>query len=165
MLLVIPGFPDSSAGKESTCNAGDPSSIPGSERCPGEGIGYPVQYSWASLVAQLVKSLPTMQETWVQSLGWEDTLEKGKATHSHILAWIVTHDWEDNDQNIVKRIKETIWAPFPRLMQKILTKKEKVLINYAFKIIKSHFQLNYKNQFTLLNDTSLTYEITLLIPL
>ena len=50
-------------------------------------------------------------------------------------------------------------------MQKILTKKEKVLINYAFKIIKSHFQLNYKNQFTLLNDTSLTYEITLLIPL
>ena len=72
--------------------AGDPGSIPGSGRSAGEGIGYPVQYSWASLVAQLVKSLPTMQETWVQSLGWEDTLEKGKATHSHILAWIVTHD-------------------------------------------------------------------------
>ena len=135
MLLVIPGFPDSSADKESTCNAGDPSSIPGSERCPGEGIGYPLQYSCASLVAQLVKNLPAMQETRVESLGWEDTLEKGKATHSHILAWRVRHDWEDNDQNIVKRKKETIWAPFPRLMQKILTKKEKVFINYAFKII------------------------------
>ena len=49
--------------------------------------GYPLQYSWASLVAQLVKNLPAMQETWVQSLGWEDPLEKGKATHSSILAW------------------------------------------------------------------------------
>ena len=54
--------------------------IPGSGRSAGEGIGYPLQYSWASLVAQLVKNLPTMQETWVQSLGWEDPLEKGKAT-------------------------------------------------------------------------------------
>ena len=52
-----------------------------------EGIGYPLQYSWASLVAQLVKNLPAMQETWVQSLGWEDPLEKAKATHSSILAW------------------------------------------------------------------------------
>ena len=49
--------------------------------------GYPLQYSWASLVAQLVKNLPAMQETWVQSLGWKDPLEKGKATHSSILAW------------------------------------------------------------------------------
>ena len=73
------GFPDSSAGKESTCNAGDPSSIPGSERSTGEGIGYPLQYSWASLVTQLVKKPPTMQETWVRSLVWEDPLEKGKA--------------------------------------------------------------------------------------
>ena len=56
-------------------------------KIPGEGIGYPPQYSWASLVAQLVKNLPAMQETWVQSLGWEDPLEKGKATHSSILAW------------------------------------------------------------------------------
>jgi len=52
----------------------------------GEGIGYPLQYSWASLVAQLVKNSPAMRETWVQSLGWEDPLEKGKATHSSILA-------------------------------------------------------------------------------
>ena len=81
------GFPDSSVGKESTCNAGDLSSIPGSWRSTGEGIGYPLQYSWASFVAQLVKNLPVMQETWVRSLGWEDPLEKGKATHSIILAW------------------------------------------------------------------------------
>ena len=61
--------------------------IPGSGRCPGEGIGYPLQYSWISLVAQLVKNLPAMQETWVRSLGWEDPLEKGTAIHSNILAW------------------------------------------------------------------------------
>jgi len=61
----ILGFPDSSAGQESACNAGDPSSIPGLERSPGEGIGYLLQYSWASLVAQLVKNLPAMWETWV----------------------------------------------------------------------------------------------------
>ena len=77
----------SSAGKEFTCNAGDPGLIPGSGRSGGEGIGYPLQYSWVSLVAQLVKIPPAMQETWVQSLGWEDPLEKGKATHSSILAW------------------------------------------------------------------------------
>ena len=61
--------------------------IPGSGRSVGEGIGYPLQYSWASLVAQLVKNLPAMQETWVLSLGWEDPLEKGKTTHSSILGW------------------------------------------------------------------------------
>ena len=81
------GFPDSSVGKESTCNAGDPSLIPGSGRSAGQGIGYLLQYSWASLVAQLVKNLPAEWETWVWSLGWEDPLEKGKATHSSILAW------------------------------------------------------------------------------
>ena len=78
---------DGSAGKESACNAGDPGSIPGSGGSAREGIGYPLQYSWASPVAQLVKNLPAMRETWVQSLGWEDTLEKGKATHSSILAF------------------------------------------------------------------------------
>ena len=55
--------------------------IPGLGRSPGEGIGYPHQYSWASLVAQLVKNLPAMWKTWVQSLGWKDPLEKGKVTH------------------------------------------------------------------------------------
>ena len=77
-------FPDSSVGKESICNAGDPGSFPGSGRSAGEGIGYPLQYSWASLVAQLVKNPPAMWQTSVQSLGWEDPLEKGKATHSSI---------------------------------------------------------------------------------
>ena len=81
------GFPDSSAGTESACTAGDPSSIPRSGRSAGKGIGYPLQYSWASLVAQLVKNPPSMQETWVQSLGWEDPLKKGKATQSSILVW------------------------------------------------------------------------------
>ena len=77
----------SSANKKSTCNSGDPGSIPGSGRSAGKSIGYPLQYSWASLVAQLVRNLPAMQETWDQSLGWEDPLEKGTATHSIILAW------------------------------------------------------------------------------
>ena len=63
------GFPGSSAGKESTCNVGDTGSIPGSGRSPGEGIGYALQYSWASLVAQLVKNPPAMLETWVQIPG------------------------------------------------------------------------------------------------
>ena len=81
------GFLSSSANKESACNARDPSSIPGSEISPRKGIGYSLQYPWASLVAQLVKNPPAMQETCVQSLGWKDPLEKGKATHSSILAW------------------------------------------------------------------------------
>ena len=70
-------------------NARDSSSIPGSGRGAGKGIDHPLQYSWASSMAQLVKNLPTMQETWVQSLGWEDPLEKGKSIHSSILAWRV----------------------------------------------------------------------------
>jgi len=99
------GFPHSSIGKESSCNAGDPGSIPGSGRALGEGVGYSLQYSWASLVTQLVKNPPIIRTTWVQSLGWEDPLEKGKSTHSSILAWRipwtiqslgsqrVRHDW------------------------------------------------------------------------
>ena len=81
------GFPGGSDGKESACNAGDLGSIPGLGGSPGEGKAYPLQYSWASLVGHLVKNLPAMQETWVRSLGWEDPLEKGKATHASILAW------------------------------------------------------------------------------
>ena len=75
-------FPGSSAGKESACNAGDPGSTPGSGRSSGDGIGYPLQYSWTSLVVQMVKNPPTMWETWVQSLSgnipwrraWQPTL-------------------------------------------------------------------------------------------
>ena len=103
--ILAVGFPHSSVVKESSCNAGDPSSIPGSGRSAWEGIGYPLQYSWAFLVAQLVKKWPAMRETWVWSLHWECPLEKGKATHSSILAWRilwtiqsmgsqrVLHDW------------------------------------------------------------------------
>ena len=61
--------------------------IPGSGRSPGEGTGYPLQYSWSSFVAQLVKNPPVMWEAWIQSLGWEDSLEKGKAIHSSTLTW------------------------------------------------------------------------------
>ena len=82
------GFPYGSVSKESTCNGGDPGSISGSGRSPGEGNGYPIQYVLeTSLVAQMVKRPPTMQEIWVRSLGQEDLLEKEMATHSSILAW------------------------------------------------------------------------------
>ena len=83
-------FPGSSAGKESACNAGDPGSIPRLGRYPGEGIGYKLQYSWASLVAQTVKKPPAMWEIWVRSLGCEE--EEGVATHSSILAWRIPMD-------------------------------------------------------------------------
>ena len=89
------GFRRSSVGKESACSAGDPGSILGSGRSPGEGTGYPLQYLGVSPVAQLVKNPPAMWETWVRSLGWDDPLEKGTATHSSILAW---------------RIPWTIWS-------------------------------------------------------
>ena len=78
-IITIASIPNSSVGKESLCKAGDP-------RSAGERLGYPLQRSWTSLVAQLVKNPPAMQETWVQSLGWEDPLEKEMATHSSILA-------------------------------------------------------------------------------
>ena len=95
MLLTshpVCSVPGSSAGKESACHAGDPGLIPGSGRSPGEGNYNSLQYSCASLVAQLVKNPPAMQETWGQSLGWEDSLEKGTATHSSILSWRISMD-------------------------------------------------------------------------
>ena len=76
------GFPNSSA-----CNAGNPGLIPGSGISAGEGKGYALQYSRVSILAQLVKNLPAVQETWVRSLGWEDLLEEEMATHSSTLAW------------------------------------------------------------------------------
>ena len=83
------GFPDDSVGKESTCNAGNPSLISGSRRSPEGGIGYPLQHLWVSLVAQLVKNPPAMRETWVRSLGWEDPLEKATPTPLILLDSIV----------------------------------------------------------------------------
>ena len=89
-FYLLVGFPCGSAGRESACNAGDLGSIPESGNSPGEGIVYPLLYSWASLVAQMVKNPPAMWETWVPSLGWEDPLKKGMATHSSLLAWRIS---------------------------------------------------------------------------
>ena len=102
--MVVLGFPGSSV-KAFTCNAGEPSSIPGSGRSPGEGLGYPLQYSWVSLVAQMIKNLPAMWETLVQSLGWEDPLEKGMGTHSSIFAWRIPMDrgaWQATVHGVAK---------------------------------------------------------------
>ena len=85
--FLISSFPHSSVGKESGSNAVDPGSILGSGRSAGEGIGYTLQYSWASLVAQPVKNPPAIWKTWVRSLGWANSLERGKTTHSSILGW------------------------------------------------------------------------------
>ena len=93
LIIFKKDFPDSSVGKESTYNAGDPGLIPGLGRSTGEGKGYPLQYFGASLVAQLVKNPPGMRETWVRSLGWENPLEKGKTTHSSILGLPLWLSW------------------------------------------------------------------------
>ena len=101
------GFPGSSVGKESAGNAGYSCSIPGLGRSSKEGIGYPLQYSWASLVAQLVKNLPAMWETWVWSLGCEDPLEKVMATHSSIQAWRIHglySQWSLKELDITERL-------------------------------------------------------------
>ena len=64
----------------------------GWDSLPGEGIGYPHQYSWASLLVQTIKNPPTMREIWLRSLGWEEPLEEGMATHSSILSWRIPTD-------------------------------------------------------------------------
>ena len=108
-MHVYMGFTDSSVDKESACNPGDPSSIPGSGRSAGEGIDYFLQYSWASLMAQLVKNPPAMWETWVWSLGWGDALEEWKTTHSSILAWrILWTVWSLGSQRVGYN-----WLTFP----------------------------------------------------
>ena len=104
------GFPDSSAGKESACNARYSGLIPGSGSSPAEGIGYPLQYSWTSLVAQRVKNLPAMRKTWVRSLGWDNPLEDGMATHSSILAWRIPMDrgaWQATVHVVAKESNTT----------------------------------------------------------
>ena len=98
---VFLGFPCGSAVTESACNAGDPSSIPGLESSPGEWIGYPFQYFWASLVTHTVKNLHAMQETWVRTLGWEYPLEEGTATHSSVLAWRIP--WTEEPAGLQSR--------------------------------------------------------------
>ena len=102
------------ADRESACNAGNPSSIAGSERSPGEGISYPLQYSWVSLVAQMVKNPPAMKETWVRPLDWEDPLEEGMATHSSTVAWRISMDrgaWQAIVHGVARsRTRLSDWA-------------------------------------------------------
>ena len=86
------GFPGNSAGKESACNAGDPNSILRWGSSPGERIDCSLQYSWASVVAQMIKNPLAMWETWVHSLVWKDPLEEGMTTHSSIIAWRIPMD-------------------------------------------------------------------------
>ena len=93
-----------------------PNSIPGWGRSPGEGIVYPLQYSWASLVAQLVKNPLAMQETWVRSLGWEDLLEKGKATHSSIPVWRIP--WTIQVAKSWTRLSHFHFHPLPSRSQR-----------------------------------------------
>ena len=124
---LVLGFPGSSAGKESACNAGDPSSIPESGRSAGEWLGYPLQYSWASLVAQLVKNPPAVWETWVQSLVWEDPLEKGTATHSSILAWKIPWTIQSMGSHTVHGVTKC-WSQ---------------LSNFHFHYVKFEYLLNY----------------------
>ena len=111
------GFLDVSVGKETACNAGDPSLIPGLGKSTGEGIGYLLQYSWASLVAQLVKNPLAMWETWLRSLGGEDLLKKGKATHSSILAWRIPWTVQSKESDMTKRLS----VQFSSVAQSYLT--------------------------------------------
>ena len=108
------GLPRWLSGEELSGNAGDPGSIPGLGSSPGEGTAYPLQCSLASLVAQLVKNPLAMQETWVQSLGWEDPLEKEKVTHSSILAWRIP--WTEESDGLQSMGSQRVrhnWATKP----------------------------------------------------
>ena len=108
----VMGFPGNSADKESACKAGDSGSVPASGSSPGEGIGYPLQYSWVSLVAQTVKNPPAMRKTRaLRSLGWENPLEEEMATHFSILAWKIL--WTEEPDRLQSRGSERVghdWA-------------------------------------------------------
>ena len=108
-FIVTIGLPGGSAGAESICNVGDPDSIPGLGSSPGEGVGYPLLYSWTSLVAQTVKNLPAMWETWVWSLGREDPLEEGIATHSNILSERIHMDRGAGQATVHGATKSRTW--------------------------------------------------------
>ena len=94
--------------------------IPVLGRSPGEGIGYLLQYSWASFMAQLVKNLPAMREIWVGSLGWEDPLEKGKATHSSILAWripwTIYSPWDHKELDTTEQLSPSLFTRTPQVL-------------------------------------------------
>ena len=131
-------FPGSSVGKESTCNARDPRWILGLGRSPGEGKGYPLQYSWASFVAQLEKNLPAMQETWVWSLGWEAPLEKGIVTHSSILAWRIPWTVESMGSQRVRHH----WVTFTFHSHKFIFPLFSLFIHLATPNVNLHLALH-----------------------
>ena len=110
LVNSLVGFSGISAAKESSCNTGDHGLIPGSGRSPGEGIGYPLQYFGASLVVMTVKNPPAMQKTWIRSLGWENILEEGMATHSSSLSSRIPTDrgaWRAAIHGVAKELDTT----------------------------------------------------------
>ena len=113
MFLTITGFPDSLVGKEPACNAGDSGSIPGSGTSTGKGIGYPFQYSWASLVAQLVKNLPAMWETWVWSLALGRSPGEGKGYLLQCCGLENSLDYKSQTQLSDFQFHFTNHSPFP----------------------------------------------------
>ena len=135
------GFPDSSVGKESACNTGDPVSITGSGRSTGEGIGYPLQYSWASLVAQLVKNLPARWETWVRSLGLERSPaeEKGYPLQYFCL--------KNSKDCIVHGVKKswTRLSDFQSASYLLPLVGPHLLIHYLCSVFSSHILRYWKN--------------------
>ena len=139
--VFLLGFPDNSVGKESTCNAGDPSSIPGSGRYPGEGIGYPLQYSWASLVAQLVKNLPAMRE--ILGLGRSPGEGKGYPLQYSSLEnsmECTIHGVTESDTNERLSLPFGTWQ-FMAVSQKVLFGSSLIHIEYAqnFLFLKTIF--------------------------
>ena len=124
-------FCGSSAGKESSCNAGDLSSIPGSGRALGESIGYPLQYSWASPVAQMVKNPPAMRKTWVRSLDWKDPLKEDIATHFGILAWRILWTEEPGGLQSMgsQRVRQTEQLSTAHGLEKSSFKLSKIVIH------------------------------------
>ena len=133
LFMYVPplAFPGGSAGKESICNEGVLGSIPGSGGCLRDGNSYSLQYSRAPLVAQTVKNLPAMRETWVRSLGWEEPLEKGTATHSSILAWRIP--WTEETARLQSMGSQRVghsWATFTFMLPLMF-----ILGNYFKKVI------------------------------
>ena len=126
----------SKVSKESACNAGDLSSIPGLGRSPGEGKGSPLLYSWASLVPQLVKSLPTMWETWVRSLGWEDSPGEGKGS---------PFQYSGLENPMYYSIQSwTQLSNFHFLHLKLTQHCESTILQYKIKIVKKREKLGGK---------------------
>ena len=144
-------FPDNSVDKESTCNAGDPGFIPGWGRSAGEGIGYPLQYPSASFVAQLVKNLPAMWKTWVQSLGWEDPLEKGK--YSSVFQYSRILQYSGLENFTVHGVTKNQTQPSDFHFQFSFSK------NYIFSEVKERKIWSLKNTKSTLNPSVTTYSV------